>query len=328
MEHEEMSRNNQRGQSMAITVVFMVVLLGFAALVIDVGSWYRAHRSAQATADASALAGAQALPDTANASTLANQYAAKNGGSAGSQGGTPQITFSQQGFETDTINVTVKRPSPGFFAKIFGSAFGTVTVRGTSTARAYNIYGVRNGVAPITVNYKHPLLNCTRGQQPVCNPSFGTPTTLSLQDIHTSGGKDAAGAFGLINLNGVENGNIGAGTLADWLLNGYQDHDLLVGHYDSAPSSNFNNSTFTDALNQQIGHELLFPVYRLIQGPGSNAMYDIIGWVGFVITSYDTSGSTGTINGYFSRYTSDGVPADNGGGGAPGLGVHVIELTN
>jgi hypothetical protein len=48
---------------MAITVVFMVVLLGFAALVIDVGSWYRAHRSAQATRCA-ALAGAQVLPDT------------------------------------------------------------------------------------------------------------------------------------------------------------------------------------------------------------------------------------------------------------------------
>ena len=84
----------------------------------------------------------------------------------------------------------------------------------------------------------------------------------------------------------MQGGNIGAGTLADWLLNGYQDHDLTVGKYDSAPSANFNNSQFTSALNQQIGHELLFPVYRLLKGPGSNAMYDIIGWVGFVIDSY------------------------------------------
>ena len=159
--------------------------------------------------------------------------------------------------------------------------------------------------------------------------TFGTPTTLTLEDIHTSGGKDAAGSFGLINLNGVQGGNIGAGTLADWLLNGYQDHDLTVGKYDSAPSANFNNSQFTDALNQQIGHELLFPVYRLLKGPGSNAMYDIIGWVGFTIDSYNASGSTGTINGRFTRYTTDGVPAESGnGGGAPGLGVHKVELTN
>ena len=95
----------------------MVVLLGFAALVIDVGSWYRAHRSAQATADASALAGAAVLPDTAAASALANQYATKNGGSDRAAGGAPQITFTQSGYEMDTITVKVTRPSPGFFAQ-------------------------------------------------------------------------------------------------------------------------------------------------------------------------------------------------------------------
>jgi hypothetical protein len=311
---------------MVLTVVFMVVLLGFAALVIDVGSWYRAHRSAQATADASALAGAQGLPDTAAATTLAGDYATKNSG--GTSGGPPQITISQQGYEPDTITVKITRPSPGFFAKVFGSQFANVSVSGTATARAYNVLRVQHGVAPITVNYKHPLLNCTRGQHPTCAPNFGTPTQLQLEDIHQSGGKDAAGAFGLINLNGVESGNIGAGTLTDWLLNGYQDHDLGTGLYDSAPSANFNNSQFTSALDQQIGQELLFPVYRLLRGPGSNAVYDIIGWVGFVIDSYDTSGSSGTINGHFTRYTSDGVAAENGGGGAEGLGVHKIELTN
>jgi hypothetical protein len=330
MEHAEMKRNNERGQSMAITVVFMVVLLGFAALVIDVGSWYRAHRSAQATADAAALAGAQVLPDTQSASALATQYVNKNsssGGGPGTGGTTPTITFSQQGYEMDTITVKITRPAPGFFAKVFGSAFGTVNVSRSATARAYNIYSVRNGIAPITVNYKHPLLNCTRGQNPTCSPTYNVPTQLGLQDIHQNG-PDAAGAFGLINLNGVQNGNIGAGTLADWLNNGYQDHDLTVGDYDSAPSANFNNSQFTAALTQHIGDELLFPVYRLLKGPGSNAKYNIIGWVGFVITSFSTNGSTGTINGYFTRYTTDGVPAENGGGGAQGLGVHRIELTN
>ena len=325
-----MTKNNERGQSMVITVVFMVVLLGFAALVIDVGSWYRAHRSAQSTADAAALAGAQVLPDSQNASALALQYVNKNssGGGPGTGGTTPQITITQQGYEPDTITVKVTRPAPGFFAKVFGSAFGSVNVSRSATARAYNVYGVRNGIAPITINYKHPLLHCTRTQSPTCAPEFGVPTTLTLEDIHQAGGKDAAGAFGLINLNGVQSGNIGAGELTNWLLNGYQDHDLTVGQYDSAPSANFNNSQFTSALDQVIGQELLFPVYRLLKGPGSNAVYDIIGWVGFVIDSYSTSGSAGTIYGHFTRYTTDGTAAENGGGGAQGLGVHKIELTN
>ena len=190
-----MKIKNQRGQSMVLSVVFLTVLMGMAALVIDVGSWYRAHRAAQSTADASALAGAQALPDTTQATALANQYVSKNGGSGA--GGTA-ITFSRQDYETDTIQVTVTRPHPGFFAKLFG--LSTVSVKGRATARAWNVSSVR-GVAPITVNYKHPLLNCTRGTKPTCNPTFGVPTTLTLEDIHTSGGKDAAGSFGLINLD-------------------------------------------------------------------------------------------------------------------------------
>ena len=315
-----MKIKNQRGQSMVLSVVFLTVLMGMAALVIDVGSWYRAHRAAQSTADASALAGAQALPDTTQATALANQYVSKNGGSG--TGGTA-ITFSRQDYETDTIQVTVTKPHPGFFAKLFG--LGSVNVKGQATARAWNVSSVR-GVAPITVNYKHPLLNCTRGVHPTCAPTFGVPTTLTLEDIHTSGGKDAAGSFGLINLD-QNDPNPGANTLANWLLNGYPDY-LPIGKYEAATGASFGNSQFTSALDQQIGKELMFPVYRLLKGPGGNAMYDIIGWVGYVITSYTINGSDGTINGSFTRYVVDGVPSEHGGGGgAEGLGVHKIELT-
>ena len=315
-----MKKMNQNGQSMVLALVFLTVLMGMAALVIDVGSWYRAHRQAQATADASALAGAQVLPDTTAATALANEYSGKNS----PQGAPPpQITYSQQGYEADTIQVTVTRPSPGFFAKLFG--FASVNVKGRATARAWNVDQVR-GVAPITVNFKHPELNCTRGQHATCNPNFGVPTTLQLEDIHSPGAKDAAGAFGLINLNQQSGGNEGAQVLADWLLNGYPDY-LGTGSYNSAPSANFNNSQFTSALDQQIGKELMFPVYRLLRGPGSNAVYTVIGWVGYVITSYTTNGSNGTIYGSFTRFTTDGVPAEHGGGGAEGLGVHKVELT-
>jgi hypothetical protein len=74
------------------------------------------------------------------------------------------------------------------------------------------------------------------------------------------------------------------------------------------------------------GKEVLFPVYRLLTGPGSNAKYDIIGWVGFVITSFDTSGSSGTLTGYFTSYTASGVQATTGGN--PYFGVHKVELVD
>ena len=57
-----MRARSDHGQATVLTVVFLVVLLGMAALVLDIGSWYRADRATQSTADAAALAGAQALP--------------------------------------------------------------------------------------------------------------------------------------------------------------------------------------------------------------------------------------------------------------------------
>jgi hypothetical protein len=73
-----------------------------------------------------------------------------------------------------------------------------------------------------------------------------------------------------------------------------------------------------------IGKEVLFPVYRLLTGPGSNAKYDIIGWVGFVITSYTANGSNGSLTGHFTTYNAQGIPATSGG--TPYFGVKTIQL--
>jgi Putative Flp pilus-assembly TadE/G-like len=314
------SVRSERAQSLVIALLFMSVLVGLAAIVLDVGSWYRAHRAAQATADAAALAGAQVLPDTPMAKTLAQTYGDKNGGGIAPGG----ITFSSTAFAGDTISVKVSRPAPAFFAKLFG--FDSATVVGRAKARAWELSAARY-VAPIVVHYKHPLLNCTRSANPTCDPSFNETTTLTLEDLHQPGGGNGSGAFGLINLNQHDpTGTIGAGTLADWLLNGY-DQDMPLGRYYSAPSANFNNSQFLGSLDAVLGKEILFPVYRLLAGPGSNAQYDIIGWVGFVPTSYSLAGSKGTLTGYFTRYVAQGIPATPGSGGASGLGVHKIELT-
>jgi len=98
-----MNARNQTGQATVLTLVFLTVLLGMAALVLDVGSWYRADRDTQSTADSAALAGAQALPDsTANASSLASSYASKNGG------GLESVNFSSSYGPNDTIKVTIK----------------------------------------------------------------------------------------------------------------------------------------------------------------------------------------------------------------------------
>ena len=75
---------SERGQAAVLSVVFLAALLGAVAMVLDVGSWFREQRATQSAADAAALAGAQALPEsTGTSSALATQYLAKNGGGAG-----------------------------------------------------------------------------------------------------------------------------------------------------------------------------------------------------------------------------------------------------
>src|SRR5260221_14094100 len=72
----------ENGQALVVAVLFLVVVIGGAAVAIDVGAWYREQRQAQSAADAAALAGAQALPNNAGqALALAQTYADNNGGS-------------------------------------------------------------------------------------------------------------------------------------------------------------------------------------------------------------------------------------------------------
>ncbi|MGH3032023.1 MAG: pilus assembly protein TadG-related protein, partial [Gaiellaceae bacterium] len=123
------SRKNACGQAAVLTVIFMTVLLGMAAAVLDVGSWYRADRQLQATVDAAALAGAQALPESAgDADALAREYAEKNGG------GLQDVSFSTTVIANDTIEITGERAAPGFFAKLFG--VDSVQVHATAKARS------------------------------------------------------------------------------------------------------------------------------------------------------------------------------------------------
>jgi len=295
---------SERGQATVLTLVFLVVLLGMAALVLDIGSWYRDDRDTQSTADSAALAGAQALPDdTSQAVSLASQYASKNGG------GLQSATISSSIASDDTIKVKISRQSPGIFTKLFGH--NSTTVGSTATARVAPLSQAMY-VAPIVVNVLHPALHCGGTQQrPI--PCFGQPTELDLLDLHSPGGSNAAGSFGLINLTGDPTGNVGAGTLAGWMEHGY-DHMMPLGKYDAAPSANFNNGTFQNALQDRIGDEVLFPIYDTLISQGSNAQYNVIGWIGFHVTSYHAGGSTGWVRGWFTKVIWRGIQSTSSSG--------------
>ena len=305
-----MKTRSERGQSTVLTLVFLTVLLGMAALVLDVGSWYRTKRAEQSTADAAALAGAQALPyDTASASTLAMQYANKNGGGVLPSG----VTISNGVGTNDTITVKLTKPASGIFSKLFGVK--TVTVGAKATARASLMQSAQY-VAPIGVNIKHPKLKGTSS----C-PCFGpsNATTLPL------GKTGAPGSFDLINIDG-SHGGTGGPTLANWILKGYSGY-LPLGSYLSDTGAKWNDNSVNAAVQARLnGPPLLFPVYDTLTGSGANAVYHIIGWAAFHITGFTASGNSGSITGWFEKVDWDGIESTVTDGSNPDLGARVVKL--
>jgi hypothetical protein len=116
------------GQVMIIFAFAMVVLLGFAALVIDLGMVQVAKKKMQNAAEAAALAGAQDLPKVSDAISAAKSVAGVNGVSPTSI--KIQVPY---GGDPTQIEVVCTINVPYSFARIFG--FTDTDVSGRAVAR-------------------------------------------------------------------------------------------------------------------------------------------------------------------------------------------------
>lgn len=152
------TRKEERGVSLLVVAGGLVMLLGIAAMTIDLGSLYLARDEAQRAADAGALAAAKVLADSGcvgsgtcgAVESAATQKAISIGGqnSIGGQSVSLQsgdITYNIATSQNPRVSVTAQRTAargnamPTFFAKILG--FRTADVSAVATAEAYNPSG-------------------------------------------------------------------------------------------------------------------------------------------------------------------------------------------
>ena len=245
------------------------------------------------------------MPDDPGAAVaLANQYLDKNGGAV-----TRSVGLKSVESANDSVTVSATRQAPGFFSKVLGIESVKVSAKATATG------GVRpsevTGVAPIAVDEKHPMLQC----KPL--PCFDEETTLDLKKV-------GPGAFRLVNLDG-SHGGTGPPILQDWIENGYSGW-MPLGWYFSDPGAKFNSSQVQAALDARLNDELLFPVYRGTRGGGANFEYEVVGWVGFVVTSYDMHGSHSELTGHFTQVIWHGIQGETGGTSTD-FGVRSVSLS-
>lgn len=65
---------------------------------------------------------------------------------------------------------------------------------------------------------------------------------------------------------------------------------------------------------QRLDAEMLFPVYRNTRGGGANFAYELVGWAGYVITSYETKGWKGNkLSGHFTTVVWESIGSESVG---------------
>src|SRR5690349_22337083 len=145
-----MDTRSAAGQTLPLVVVFMLSILVFAGLVIDLGNAYRVQRALQASADAAAAGGAGELTlnypaNVGNATAAAVRYGSQSGGKntiPGVPGGnvTENVNVdceAQAGYnctlgQPNTVTVDETAKVPTYLLKLLG--FDTITLKAHAQA--------------------------------------------------------------------------------------------------------------------------------------------------------------------------------------------------
>lgn len=117
----------EKGAVLVLVAAAVTAMMGFAALVVDVGNLYLNKTQLSNAADAAVLAAAQELPkNAANAQVIAKDYTARNGKAN-------DVTTTTISSDSKTIEVNINRDVQLFFAPILG--FDNSTVSASAAAQ-------------------------------------------------------------------------------------------------------------------------------------------------------------------------------------------------
>jgi hypothetical protein len=183
----------QAGQTLPLLTIFMVVLLGFAGLVIDVGHAYMLKRHLQASVDMAVLAGAQQLPSPASpsAATVAEDMLEDNYNPMPQ----PDATASPCAAGTNEICLEASTDVDTTFLRLFDvDAFDI----GADATAAISTYDGFSNVAPWAVTSAHVAAGAgytsdfkLRGRDDYGHPSIrGTISIRSGNSCGWSNGVD------------------------------------------------------------------------------------------------------------------------------------------
>jgi len=296
---------SERGQSLVLITVFMMSLLGMAAMAIDAGSWYQDRRHLQDDADAAALAGAAYIPAGTQTSSATTNFDKNK-----MTGETATVTTPTY----DSVAVSVSYPATSYFARLFGITSATITATATAKIQASgsvahhvspyavlrSVYNNGAGTSLFTCSGSGSTSNCGTVDLPTASNTTGGSCTGS---VYTGNSQNVSDALSdLIDIGTLVVGGClspkpgaaqGSATVADGLLGTFNQDLRSLG-----------NGTY-EVIHQSYDDAQGLPP-RLIYVPivdqftqGTTGPWTITGFAWFYMTGSTGNGSNRTIGGQF-----------------------------
>lgn len=296
--------DQERGSIATIVALALTVLIGFAAIGVDVGRMFIVRDRIHSAADSAVLAGVQQLPgDPVGAVETARTFLTQNGFD-------PSLTsVTLDPNSIYKLRASVKVPVDMTFARVLG--FARQDVSGASAAERLSATSTY-GAAPLAVS-----------QDTVFN--YGESVTLKAG----AGDQFAPGNFGAIQL-----GKPGANQYRDNLQYGFNGW-VEVGEWYSTEPGTIAGPT-ADALNYRLNqdpysnHEnvdrnsqrlLRIPVINAF--PNGKGEFQVVGFAVFFVELAQRKGNVDEVTGRFLRFDIRG----KGKADAPGFGAFITRLS-
>ncbi|MCA0987532.1 pilus assembly protein TadG-related protein [Guptibacillus algicola] len=258
--------SNQRGSTMVMVAISITVLLGAAAMVVDVGRMYHEKSTLQNAVDAAALAGAQELITSRNkATTVAGTYAEENG---------YPVSYCDIRTGVDTIQVSQETKVPMTFAKVFGMKNAKVSA--SAKAKIGPVWPTK-GITPLAIEYTA----VPHQTELKCSNTGVLSGNCGFLDIGSNGAKGLANNI----INGVE---IPQGTKTVQTEPGQMwgpvkgafqtliDNDAGKAHCQSATSA-----------DQSCDRMIILPLIKSWDGVNGKSSVEIVGFASYWLDRVD-----------------------------------------
>ncbi len=290
---------SEKGQTLVIVALLMLVLMALLAMVIDVGNIYVERRLVQRAADAGALAGVRALSlNQTQADVLAavNDYAVVRNGAGSCQA---QILSS-------SVTVTASKTFNTYFASVVGIPH--FNVQAVAQAGYSFPSEWRGGLMPLLV--KNTAITLTRQIQ-----IWDDKTQVSDYNY----GKVADGERGWANFDG---GSVDNNEIVAWVAYGYPGTVKVGDWVNGTPGTK--TAGLQEMAQVRLNTVIIVPVYDSTR-PGISGNgeldYHIVGFAAFYVVEVVDTGTPKYVKGQFIRYV-----AAQEAGGTFDSGVRVIAI--